>query len=268
LFRLYETKAGRQHRADIEESKNLADSMPEKTQELADKLTRVLEGMNATYPYSNPDCREKLPKSDGVPSALSHTQQGDVVEITYQENGAKVVRADLIYTLNGGDRDEEWLRTLATLSSPGMITAKLPEGATHYYINVIDENNFLVSYPKIVGSERSYTPGALAYGQPSGKAPKSEKFLQLDTNMDEKISEKEYMAPHVSGFTRKDKDGDGVLTREEHSHPSFDRADKDKNGKLSQEEFASIHRRHFTGFDKNDDGYLSPVEMKPSAKKP
>ena len=267
LFRLYETKAGGQHRADIEESNNLADSMPAKTKELVDELARILQEMNTTYPYFNPGCLKKLPSADRVPIVSSHTQNGDVVEISYRENGAKVVRADLIYTLNGGDRDEEWLRSLATLSSPGMITAKLPEGATHYYIDVIDENNFLVSYPKVAGDKRSYTTGALSYGQSSDQVPKSEKFLQLDANMDEKISEKEYIAQYLSGFARKDTDGNGVLTNKEHSHPSFDRADKDKNGSLSQEEFASIHRRHFTSFDKNDDGYLSPSELNQPTKK-
>ena len=28
-------------------------------------------------------------------------------------------------------------------------SARLPEGATHYLINLIDENNFLVSYPEM-----------------------------------------------------------------------------------------------------------------------
>ena len=68
---------------------------------------------------------------------------------TYKENGAKVVRANLLYTTNGGDHYEEWFRNRATLLSRGKVSAQLPKGTTHYLINLIDDNNFLVSYPKM-----------------------------------------------------------------------------------------------------------------------
>jgi len=29
------------------------------------------------------------------------------------------------------------------------LTAELPEGTTHYLFNLIDENNFLLSYPEL-----------------------------------------------------------------------------------------------------------------------
>ena len=64
-----------------------------------------------------------------------------------------MLRANLIYTLNGGDRYEEWFRSPATLV-PGMkVSAKLPAGTTHYFINLIDENNFLRSYPEVVDKD-------------------------------------------------------------------------------------------------------------------
>ena len=58
-----------------------------------------------------------------------------------------MVRANLLYTLNGGEKSEEWYRTPATVAG-NVATATLPEGTTHYVINLIDENNFLRSHPE------------------------------------------------------------------------------------------------------------------------
>ena len=150
LFRLYETQNGKQVRGDIEEAHNLADSMPEKAQAMNQRLTQVLEEMQASYPYYNPDYKFPLPNKENVCTVLTGVQQGDTVEFTYQENGAKVLRANLLYTLNGGDRYEEWFRTPAKLMPEGKVTAQIPEGSTHVVINLIDENQFLVSYPEVV----------------------------------------------------------------------------------------------------------------------
>ena len=111
------------------------------------KLTEILEDMKASYPYYNPHYINPLPGKEQVPTVLSHKQLGSVVEFTYRENGAKVLRANLLYTLNGGESAEEWFRIPAELI-PGMkIRASLPKATTHYLINLIDENNYLVSYP-------------------------------------------------------------------------------------------------------------------------
>ena len=96
-----------------------------------------------------------------VPTVLSHTLTDGQAEFTYQENGAKVLRANLIYTKNGGDRAEEWFRAPATLRSEGKVTARLPERTTHYVINLIDENNYLVSYPEITAG-KTYSQNALS----------------------------------------------------------------------------------------------------------
>jgi len=166
LFRLYETRDGKQNRRDIEESKNLAASMPEKAQVMNRKLTEILTEMKASYPYYNPAFKHALPGKENVCTVLSHVQKGDTVEITCRENGARVVRANLIYTLNGGHRYEEWFRTAAKLQSGNRILAALPEGTTHYVINLIDENNFLVSYPEMVdmraAREEKYSESALS----------------------------------------------------------------------------------------------------------
>ncbi len=147
LFRLYESTNGKQVRSDIEEAKNLAESMPEKAEELNQRLTELLTEMKASYPYYNPAVKQKIPHKEQVPTVASHHQKGDAVEFTYQENGARVLRANLIYTSNGGDKDEEWFRQSAQMIPGQKVAARLPAGATHYFINLVDENNFLVSYP-------------------------------------------------------------------------------------------------------------------------
>ncbi len=155
LYRLYKTTAGAQQRVDIEEAKNLANSMPEKTQEMNQKLTQLLSEMKASYPYYNPGFKGALPNKDKVCSVLSHKQQGNIVEFSYKENGAKVVRANLVYTLNGGTRYEEWYRQPAKLAPGNTASARLPTGTTHFYLNLIDQNNFLVSYPQPIDASTS-----------------------------------------------------------------------------------------------------------------
>ncbi|WP_442506787.1 sulfatase [Novipirellula sp. SH528] len=147
LFRLYESTNGKQVRVDIEEAKNLATSMPEMAKELNQRLTQILTEMNASYPYYNPAVKQNIPHKEEVPTVVSHHQKGDVVEFTYHENGARVVRANLIYTTNGGDKDEEWFRQDAEIVPGEKAMARLPTGTTHYFINLIDENNFLTSFP-------------------------------------------------------------------------------------------------------------------------
>jgi hypothetical protein len=129
--------------------------------------------MGASYPYYNPSCRRIGPEKERVPKPLSHEQKGRDVTLEYRENGAKVVRADLIYTLNGNDRHEEWFRSPAELGARNTVTARLPEGATHFFFNLIDENNFLVSHPVVpdaVTIRRTgakFAPSAIKTGLPA-----------------------------------------------------------------------------------------------------
>ncbi len=146
-FELYELYGENGERVDIEEAKNLATEMPEKTKELDDKLTAILTEMKASYPYYNPNSKSPLPHKDKVCKVTSHERDGEVVRVEFEEKGAKVVRANLLYTLNGGEKSEEWYRTPATVAG-NVATATLPKGTTHYVINLIDENNFLRSYPE------------------------------------------------------------------------------------------------------------------------
>lgn len=285
LFRLYKTVAGKQVRADIEEASNMAKSMPEKAQELNNRLTEILTEMKASYPYYNPDYRGELPHKDEVPSVVSHERKGNWVEFTYQENGAKVVRANLIYTLNGGERYEEWYRTPARLL-PGMkVSAQLPEGTTHYVFNVIDENNFLRSYPEVVDqvtknkTKANYSENALSASETMAvpasasaslthrasaqvSAEKAKHFARLDKDKNGRITKEEYVGVYLAGFDRKDKNNDGLLTADEFPHPTSLRiGDTDGDGKLTREEFPAIFERQFQGKDKNKDGVVTTDEL-------
>jgi uncharacterized sulfatase len=149
LYRLYDSTSGAAQRVDIEESHNLASQMPEKAQAMYQELVATLTEMKASYPSYNPNTINDLPHKLEVPTVLETRVKGNQVAALFKENGAKVVHADLIYTLNGGERYEEWFRTPATVNSNGWVTAELPAGTTHYIFNLIDENNFLVSYPDL-----------------------------------------------------------------------------------------------------------------------
>ncbi len=161
LYRLYRTTDGKQVRGDIEEAKNLVAAMPEKVAAMNAKLTDYLTEMDASYPYWNPHC-PRNPKRERVPAVTGESLQGGTALFSFKENGAKVVRADLLYTPNGGDRLEEWFRAPAKILPGGKVSAKLPKDATHYLINLVDENQFLVSYPEMESKVgRSYSTIAL-----------------------------------------------------------------------------------------------------------
>ena len=126
--------------------------MPEKTKKMNDILQERLNEMKAETAYLNPFYEKKLPKQNQIPSIVRHGKNGNDVYLTFKENGAKVIKADLIYTLNGGDKKiEEWFRIPAEIHK-NKIVAQLPEGTTHYVFNLIDDNNFLLSYPRMGGA--------------------------------------------------------------------------------------------------------------------
>jgi len=113
------------------------------------QLTSILTEMNASYPSYNPYYKSDMEHKETVPTVISTSKDKNQVIFKFKENGAKVVKANLIYTTNGGHRYEEWFKTDAKINADGTIIANLPKGTTHYLINVIDANNFLVSYPEM-----------------------------------------------------------------------------------------------------------------------
>ncbi|MGB7342639.1 MAG: sulfatase-like hydrolase/transferase, partial [Pirellulaceae bacterium] len=263
LFRLYESGTGQPQRVDVEEANNLATSMPEKTAAMNAELTKRLTEMQASYPSYNPNSLAELPGKEMACQVVAHKKNGNNVQFTVQVNGAEIRQAHLLYTLNGGERYEEWFRKSATLHPDGKVTAELPEGTTQYVINLIDENNFLRSYPEISGkgqpSESALSVAGNAITTTLATVPNS--IAQKDTNEDGKVSKDEYIEHTSVGFDHKDKNKDGVLSPAEHTHASFTWADQDQDGQLTRAEFMSIFERQFASRDKNKDGYITADEM-------
>ena len=151
LYHLVDTKDGKSARVDIEEAKNLAAEQPDKAAALNARLTEILTEMKASLPYWNPNCKFQLPNQKNVPAVTGHTVDGHTVTATYQENGARVVRADGIYTTK--ESPGEWFRVIGEVDN-GAAKVTLPPEATQAFINLIDENNFMVSYPKKAGAKK------------------------------------------------------------------------------------------------------------------
>lgn len=166
LYRLYDSSTGTHLRVDLEEDHNLAKAMPEKAQQMNQELSKMLLEMEASYPSYNPNYPRALPNKEKVPTVVSLEQKGGEVIVKLKNNGADLSHANLIYTFNGGERYEEWFR-LPNLTIKGdTVTAKIPAGTTHFFINLIDTNNFLVSYPELtpemkLGKNKPFSTAAL-----------------------------------------------------------------------------------------------------------
>jgi len=145
LFQLYCDDG---ERVDIEEAKDLAAKIPELAKKLDPLLEVPLTEMKTSPPFLNPKSPAKLPNYDKVPTPVANGKEGSKVWAAYEKNGAKVDRANLIYTDSEAEKYEEWNRLPATVTESGNV-----EG--HYLFHLVDENHFLVSYPKIrILSER------------------------------------------------------------------------------------------------------------------
>lgn len=144
LYRLYTGEKG-EVRGDIEEQKNLSATMPEKTAELDARLTNEIRALGGRLHYFNP-AHEGLSNREQVPEIVGHRQEGRRVVVSYRDNGAAVTHADLIYSQNQG---REWQRISGRLTGDNQAIFVLPEGTSHYFVNLVDENNFLVIHPPI-----------------------------------------------------------------------------------------------------------------------
>ena len=148
LYELYRQENGKQIRVDIEEQKNLVTSNSKLAKELDQKLSTLLNEMDASFPYFNPKSRRVGDDKYKIPQVISYEIKKGTIDFTLREKGAKVIRSDLIYTYNGGDRYEEWFRIKGQDNPGEQISFSIPHGTTHFFLNLIDENNFLVSYPE------------------------------------------------------------------------------------------------------------------------
>ena len=97
--------------------------------------------------FLNPLAKSPLPNKGKVLTVVNHGVEGETVWAEYKNNGAKVVKAELIYTTDGGVRGETWVPIDMELSD-NKVSVTLPKGTTHYVFNLVDENNFLISYPE------------------------------------------------------------------------------------------------------------------------
>ena len=155
LYRLYDKG---KNRVDIEEMEDLSKTMPELADEMDSILFERLNSMQASFPFLNPYCKEDIPHKEAVCKVTDHGRNGNEAWVKYEEHGNRVVSAYLLYTLNGGERYEEWYRDDATIESGNTVRVRLPEGTTHYLFNLVDEHRFMVSYPRM-GGKNEYRGG-------------------------------------------------------------------------------------------------------------
>lgn len=155
LYKLYENG---EERVDIEEMENLSLKLPEKAEEMDRILFDRLNEMKASLPFLNPYCSSYIEHKEGACEVSESGKNGNEVWVKYKEKENKVTSAYLIYTLNGGEQDEEWFRKDATIEQGKVVKANLPEGTTHYIFNLVDEYQFMVSYPRM-GSLKDYNKG-------------------------------------------------------------------------------------------------------------
>ena len=158
-----------EQRVDIEEANDLAEKMPQKVSAMSEELFRRLDAMDASYPYRNPHFKHMLPHKEKVCQAVENGRNGAEVWARFEERGSKVVSGQIVYTPNGGHKSEEWYLTDAKVEGDRLI-GKLPEGATHYVFNFVDEHNFLVSYPDM--------PDMMSGGNGRGKSKYSTHALK------------------------------------------------------------------------------------------
>lgn len=166
LYQLYKNYPNPSSRVDIEEAENLVAKMPDKAEQMRKELFRRLDEMNASYPYKNPHYKGQLLHKDKVCVGVANgmDREGNSVWAQFKGRGSKVVKGQLVYTLNGGEKSEEWYVKKALIKGSRLV-AKLPSNATHYVFNFVDEHNFLVSYPEM--------PDLLEAGKQKGKGPYS-----------------------------------------------------------------------------------------------
>ena len=240
LFQLYK---GNQ-RVDVEESKNLVATMPEKAKVMNDQLTAILTGMKASHSSYNPNFRGELPHKEKAPTITKVTENDGTISVIAKDNGSPIKLAHLIYSVNGGGTNEEWFQATLAKDNDSTYSIKLPKGATHYFINLIDENKFLRSFPEVIKEKgtKSYSKSALAVGvQKQTETPKKKKakaktksqpkedrnipFDRWDTNKNDILSLEEYLAGPKgenleTRYKKFDKNNDGKVTRQEFVNPS------------------------------------------------
>lgn len=98
---------------------------------------------------------------------------------------------------------------------------------------------------------------------------------KLDKGKDGKVSRKEYIDGMARTFDQYDRNGDGILTREEirlidkiDAEKFIQEADADRDGKILKREFEQAAKKRFTSMDKNRSGYIENKEWQPGRSEP
>jgi len=146
VYRLSDTSGGQVRRCDIEERHDLAADDPQLSEALDRRLTELIESAGGRLPYGNPRSPRPLPGKEQAPEIVGHQRQGREVRVAVRTNGVRLEHADIIYSPNNG---REWLRMPAAIVDEQTVTATLPPEASHYFINLVDANNFLVIDPVV-----------------------------------------------------------------------------------------------------------------------
>jgi len=147
LYELYQSDGSPK---DIHEATDVSEQHAELTAELAEEHQAMLEDLGGMPAYRNPNGSKKLPHQDRVPTVLKHGNAGDgVVWVEFETDRSAVVEATLYVTRNGGSPREDWFPAPAQVVGKGRVEASVPEGTTHYVFNLVDENDFLISYPEV-----------------------------------------------------------------------------------------------------------------------
>ena len=146
LYELYDESG---QPVDITEQNNVSEQHPALVQELVAELRTQLNDMGAYAAYRNPKTTMPLADKEEVPVVLKDGREGELVWAEYETGKSAVKDAMLIYTYNGGTPREDWFSKRAQITSAGRVEARLPDNVTHYVFNLIDENDFLISYPEV-----------------------------------------------------------------------------------------------------------------------
>ena len=119
-------------RMDWEEVRDLSKEQPGLAREMKDELLEFLKDLDAGMTYYNPTCtRVKMPGAGKVISVIDQQLINRRVRLRYQNNGAELVRARIIYSMNGTEKDSEWFPLDAKIvpaqgDKPARVEAKLP----------------------------------------------------------------------------------------------------------------------------------------------
>lgn len=160
LYHLYDTNGVR---VDIEEMVDLWNTETNMTATLGAELQAWLAEVGANVPHYNPQYTSgNLPNQGLVPAVTANGRDGSVVWVEYETSKAAMARVDLLYTYQGFNVNQQWFRKIGTITEPGRAEVSVPAGTTHYVFNLVDENNFMVSYPSVGTGNDGIPDSALA----------------------------------------------------------------------------------------------------------